>query len=360
MDMLEKLLNERNIAPLSIFRRQNCAKAVADIQNRRAEILQGLEKEIYGRMPEKPEHLSVETISEDRCFAAGFTVHRVIKISAHFGNEIFSFLLNEVVPKSSTPLPAFVHIDTSGATPSRFTPHEEISDGGFAVFSFCAFDVATNDGNFRSGISKHFGTRRSPSAPGKLITWAWAAMRAMDYIQTLEFIDKDRVAVIGHENLGKSALLAGAYDERFTHVIASSSGVLGASLISKNKGKPLLAIIDSEPYLFNPSFVRKMKKPGYHPPKDQHQLLAAIAPRYLIIGSAIGDYNGDVESDFLSAVAASESYKSLGIEGLCHSGKIPTLPTLLDKGRIIHYVRDGVAYLSRRDWQVYMSILKGE
>lgn len=321
-------------------------------------IISEFEKEIYGTMPPRPEHLSVEVVGEDRGFAAGRGTHRVLSFTAHFGKERFSFTVNEVLPNTENPLPVFLHIDNSPCVPSKFTPHEELCDEGFCVFSFSAYDISGNDANFRSGLTKHFGARRSYSAPGKLTAWAWAAMRVMDYIETLDYVDKERVAVIGNENLGKAALLAGVYDTRFTHVLLNCSGLLGASLTKGNTGKPLLALVEEEGYLFNPGFVKRMQKRGYTSTLDQDALLSLIAPRYLVIGSASGDYNGDLQSDFSSAVLASAAYEKLGYRGLVHNGIAPKANELLDGGRIIHYARDGIAYLSRHDWRVYMEILK--
>ena len=358
MDQINKLLAKRKTTPFSSFASDNGAGCDFDKEKTRAEILSRFEKEIYGVMPSRPDHLSVEVISEDNGFAAGNAIHRRLRLTVYFGEDQFSFTVNEAMPKSRYPLPVFLHIDTSDSVPSRHTPHEELCDEGFCVFSFCAFDISHADQNFRCGISRHLGTRRSPSAPGKLSIWAWAAMRVMDYIETLDYIDKSRIAIVGNTIMGKAALLAGAYDTRFTHVISSSSGIFGASLTKSNKGTPPLMIMDSMPYLFAPGLAHKMQRAAYLPTVDQHLLLSLIAPRYLIIASATGDYLGDVESDFLCAVAASDAYKAYGVNGLIHNGEVPTNGALLDGGRIIHYVREGVPYISRRDWQIYMRIVR--
>lgn len=350
---LDALLSKRNL----IFPFESNLK---DTEKIKSKILNSFEKEIYGTMPPRPDHLKVEVINEDRTFSAGRAIHRVLKLTLSFGEKEFSFNVNEATPKSGAPLPVFVHIDTSSLVPSRYTPYEEICDGGFSVFSFSAFDVSENNANFRSGIAKHFGTRRSYSAPGKLCMWAYAGMRVMDYIEKLNYIDKSRIAVIGSETMGKAALLAGVYDKRFTHVIANSSNTFGASLTKCNTGKPLIEILDNESHLFAPALRKTLEKPNTLPSVDQHLLLSLIAPRYTVIGSATGDYNGDVESDFLCAIAASPAYEALGYKGLCHKAKLPNAGDLFDEGRIIHYVRDGIAYLSRRDWQVYMALVRSK
>ena len=71
----------------------------------------------------------------------------------------------------------------------------------------------------------------SKNASSKISLWTWAAMRVMDYVQTLgDVIDLDNVAIIGHSRLGKTALVTGGYDTRFKYVISNDSGCSGAAL----------------------------------------------------------------------------------------------------------------------------------
>ena len=53
--------------------------------------------------------------------------------------------------------------------------------------------------------------------------WAWAGMRAVDYLYTLPEVDKAHIGIAGHSRNGKMALIAAALDDRITAVIASSS-----------------------------------------------------------------------------------------------------------------------------------------
>ena len=357
MTTVDKLIEERKLPTLLKMKSGKTVKNAVDFEKRREEIKKILAEEEYGYIPEKPDHLDVELTCQ-KSFCAGKATHKLLKFTVTMGENKFFFPVQSVIPTAKGPHPAFIHIDFNPGVPTRYTPSEEICDGGFAVFSFCYKDVTSDDGNFKNGIAKYFGGRRKASSPGKIAMWAWAAMRVMDYVQTLAEIDRDNIAVCGHSRLGKTALVTGAYDNRFKFVISNDSGCSGASLARKNTGESVQVITNVFPFWFCPRYVKSASSFTEVSKFDQHFLLSLVAPRHLLIGSAKDDAWADPTNEFLSAVAASEAYGILGERGLIHNGELPTAKTVLGEGKVCYHIRNGAHYFSREDWQVYMEYIR--
>ena len=351
-------IKERNI-PEILPASFNFKNGVASFEEKKKKIIKMLEENEYGVMPKKPEHLSVEIVSVDEIFCAGKATLTNLKFTVTLENGEFSFPVVSVIPKSQNKVPAFVHIAFRDAVPDKYMASEEIVDSGFAVFSFCYKDITSDDVNFRNGLSKLLSPkRRGMTAPGKIAMWAWTAMRVMDYVETLDTIDTDNVAVIGHSRLGKTALLTGAYDNRFKYVISNDSGCSGAAVTRGKGGENIASIITNFPHWFCPRY-KKYASNEDALPYDQHFLLAASLPRHVLIGSAEKDHWADPKSEFISAYLAGEVCEKIyGVPGLVHGGKTPIEPCVLNEGRIHYHMRLGYHYLSREDWNNYIQYIK--
>lgn len=179
-------------------------------------------EERYGRLPEPPKHLSLELISEDRTFAAGKAVLRKLRFICT-GDSDFSFFAYSVIPRSSTKIPFFIYLADSADIPGRFLPMEEIVDRGVGVFVLNYADITSDDGNYKSGIAKAIsGARRGKSAPSKTLMWSFGIGRILEYIISLDIVDRDRLAVIGHDNLAPSVLVSGAFYKDIKYTFLNS------------------------------------------------------------------------------------------------------------------------------------------
>lgn len=354
MDNVKQLIEERRIPSVL-----EGVKSYNDFEKKKEKIKKLLQQRQFGEMPQKPEHMSVEVTSTYDVFAAGKAERKQLKFNFEMNGQSFSFPAMSVIPKDKKNCPAFVFIDFFGGEANRYMPTEEIVERGFALFTFCYKDVSSDDGNFKSGIAKNLvKSRRKNTAPGKIALWAWAAMRVMDYVETLnDVIDLDNVAVIGHSRLGKTALLAGAFDERFKYVISNDSGCCGAALERGKVGERYERISNVFPFWFCPAFNRDAEA-NIEMPFDQNFLVSLSVPRHVIIGSAEEDVWADPTSEFLCLASLEDVYKLYGKQGLIHGGELPKARCVLDEGDATYYVREGTHYFSRHDWNTYMDIIE--
>ena len=358
MNEMDKIIEQRKIPDALTTKRGKKIKNAKEFEKHRDELKYMLQEHIYGYMPKKPDHLNVELVKEDPIFCAGKAPRKILKFTVTVDGADFSFTVNSVIPKSDKKLPAFVHINFRPDVPDKYMLSEEIADEGFAVFSFCYQDVTKDDKNFKDGVAKLLSpARRTLTSPGKITMWAWAAMRVMDYIETLDNIDLDNVAVVGHSRLGKTALVTGAFDHRFKYSISNDSGCSGAAITREKTGEHIDFITKHKGEWFCKRYA-KYAADESKLPLDQNFLTSLIAPNYLVIGSAEEDSWSDPASEFLCAYMASDVYSLYGIDGLIHNGEIPKPKTVLDEGCICYHVRHGEHYFSREDWHVYMNFIK--
>lgn len=122
------------------------------------------------------------------------------------------------------------------------------------------------------------GQPRSVEDWGVLAAWGWGASRVLDYFATDADVDETRVGLYGHSRWGKATLLAAALDERFAIAYVSSSGHGGAKLHRRKYGELIENVANTFYYWMGANY---MKYAGNWDalPVDSHQLIATVAPR---------------------------------------------------------------------------------
>ncbi len=367
--------------------------ADAWMQHRRAEILALFREHIYGAPPRDLGEL-VFTVKEVKAGALGGKAtrkHVVISLKnypAWQGVELMLYLPSA----AKRPVPCFVGLSFGGnqavspemdvplstrwmnsgltkgivnnlateasrATESSRWPIERIIESGFALATaYCGDIEPDSDVGWRNGIrgissKEGSNTVWKDGDWGTIAAWAWGLSRMMDYLETDPAINAKQCAVVGHSRLGKTALWAGASDQRFAIVISNDSGEGGAALMRRNFGENVAVLAGMRPYWFTPTYARYTNNENACP-VDSHMLIALDAPRPAYIASASEDLWADPKGEFLAAKNAESIYALFGKKGVGVESQ-PAVDTPVGD-TIGYHLRRGKHDLTAYDWEQYL------
>lgn len=362
-------------------------------QKRRPELLGLYASEVYGKTPQKEIPVRHETLAEDKEVYGGKGLMRQVALHIGEGDKALEAHLLIYLPKSALtkPVPVFSLLNfwgnhavssdpdivlnsgwfrdskekgivdhkateaSRGNSESRY-PVESILDRGYALATMYYGDIDPDfDDGFANGLQPLFyevgQTRPKPDEWGSIGAWAWGLSRIADYLVAQPEFDKDKLAVLGHSRLGKTALWAGAQDERFGIVISNNSGEGGAALSTRNYGETVWRLNTSFPHWFCGNYTKYSNNEGALP-MDQNALIALMAPRPVYIASATEDQWADPKGEFLSGKLAEPVYALFGKEGLgVEEQPAPDTPV---GGTIGYHLRTGKHDLEAYDWERFM------
>lgn len=342
------------------------------MEMRRPEILSLFEESMYGKIPGNLKFTSYKTTEESHNALGGKAIRKQVELNfAKAGKELKVNLL-VYLPKHSGKVPVFVGYNfdgnhtvisdpevllptswvkndsSHGINKSRATVQsrgaqkerwqiEKIISAGYGLVTIYYGDVDPDKNDFTDGVHSLFYSKGQikPKADewGSISAWAWGLSRVMDYLEKDPDIDASKAIVMGHSRLGKTALWAGALDQRFAIVISNNSGCGGAALSRRKYGERLGGMNQYFPYWLCDNC---NKYDGYEDalPVDQHMLIALIAPRPVYIASAQDDKWADPKGEYLSGFYASPVYELFGKRGL----------TSIDMPDINHPVMNSIGY----------------
>ena len=331
----------------------------ADWERRRQEILTLFQEQMYGEMPPScPVYLNV---TEEGPALDGAARRRRIRMGFRpdgSGPQINWLLFYPA--KASGPVPAVLMLNYYGndesLTYKRFpVPIEEILSRGYAYATACYEDVAPDPDSLQNPVEQRILARTKiyelwdpEISTGSLMAWAWALCRGMDMLEQDAAIDARRILLTGSSRLGKAALLAGAFDERFAVVVPNQTGGGGVPLSKRNFGEYVSSEVEAFSYWWCPAFAR-WAEAEKDMPFDQHMLLSCIAPRSLLVEGFTHPWF-DARGEFLALKAASPVWTFLGAEGLPDTA-FPQPDETTAIGHSLGYVlREGKHGINGQDW----------
>lgn len=368
---------------------------IADVSawrlKRRPEILELFKTHVYGRAPERPEAMTFRVTDDEPEALNGKATRKQVTVLFDGTEDGPSMEILIYLPNGAAATPTFVGMNFGGnhtihsdadihlstrwvrvrgaeseadnrateedrGSAAESWPIEKILARGYGLATIYYGDIDPDyHDEFQNGVhgyyDKNGDAERPADAWGSIAAWAWGLSRAMDYFETDAAIDHERVAVLGHSRLGKTALWAGARDERFAIVISNDSGCGGAALSRRAYGETVERINTSFPHWFCGNF-KTYNGNEAALPVDQHMLIALMAPRPVYIASADRDLWADPRGEFLAARAAGPVYALHGEDGL-EAGAMPPLNTPTHN-TIGHHIRSGRHNVTNYDWQNYL------
>jgi hypothetical protein len=374
--------------PLAMFDGSPVATREDWFQKRRPEIKALFEYYEYGKAPPPPTNV-VGTVRrhEPHYFAGKATLDEVRITFGPTGTPPIQLLL--VVPNHRPPAPVFVALnfcgnqavlnDPSIALPDIWMPDsckgcvdhrateagrgaqagawaiENAIDRGYAIATFYDGDVDPDKNDFTDGVHPHYfaAGQHAPREHdwGTLRAWAWGLSRVVDYLQARPDIDRSRICATGHSRLGKTALLAAAFDERIALVAPHQSGTGGCALSRGNDQETVERITRVFPHWFASTF-RKFAGHEDRLRVDQHLLMCLVAPRPIFDSEGDQDKWANGKSSLRGLQAADRVYKFLGARGLVGTGVVRDEEPLTgpNVGDLVQYRRNTKHELSKAYW----------
>jgi hypothetical protein len=371
--------------PLKLKNGKKVSSAKMWWDQRRPEIVEDFDREVYGRMPKETPKVKWEVVSTSRGVNGDVAI--VTKqLVGHVDNSSYPQVTVDIQLTLNTPAdakgPVPVIMQFGGglgagrgargpvaaapgraqaAAPTGPTWQQQVLAKGWGYAQLNPASIqADNGAGLTQGIIGlvNKGQPRNADEWGALRAWGWGASRALDYFETDSSVDSKHVAVEGHSRYGKAALVAMAFEQRIWTAYVSSSGEGGAKLHRRNWGELVENVAAPNEYHWMAGNFLKYSGPLHANdlPVDSHELVALCAPRpvFLSAGSLeAGDGWVDAKGTFLAGVGAGPVYKLLGKKDL-GTTEFPPIETALLEGDL-GFRQHAAGHTDAPNWPVFLT-----
>lgn len=218
------------------------------------------------------------------------------------------------------------------------------ADNGYAAFAYSPYAVAADDSSYTGAFYTLYPYGDHPtSQSGVLVAWAWGVSKIIDALEMgageALSINPSCSIVGGVSRFGKSAAVAGAFDDRIRVVVPSCSGAGGLGMLrysSANKTYNLTSLgyvneegnglwkngtcesfgnirSSSEKHWFNWHFA--ITPSAQQLPFDQHFLAALCADperHFILVTGVVSEEWNNVEGQTMAFVGAQPAWDLLG------------------------------------------------
>ena len=348
---------------------------------RRAEIVEDFDREIYGRVPRHTPPVKWEVTSTTEMNGEIEVIRK--QLVGHVDNSSYPLIsvdiqLTLVTPaKASGPVPVIMEFGfgprpgstqagaasgrpTSGVSANAPSWQQQVLSRGWGYAIIIPTSIqADNGAGLTQGIIGlcNKGQPRRVDDWGALRAWAWGASRALDYFETDKAVDARRVGIEGLSRYGKAAVVTMACDQRFAIAFVGSSGAGGVKLHRRNFGELVENVAGAGEYHWMAgNYIKYAGSLTWNDlPVDAHELVALCAPRPVFISVGSQAVEGgwvDARGMFMAGVAAGPVYRLLGKKDL-GTANMPEMETALIDGEVAFRQHSG-GHTTGPNWPTFL------
>lgn len=260
-----------------------------------------LERYITGTAPPPPDKLQFNILEERK---DGAITVQTVELS--FGpKQKATLTLKLMIPPGKGPFPVFLtnwnHREWAHIAVRR----------GYIGCLYAGADIKDDTEDYSEIWAGQFDFTR-------LMRRAYGASRAVDYLYTLPYVDKDKIGITGHSRNGKTSLMAAAFDDRIGACIPSSGGT-GAEVpwrynAHKYDVEDIALLACAQPAWLHPR-LRFFIGREHKLPVDQNFFMSLIAPRGLMLSTAVTESASNIFGTEQVFHSAKKVYQFLNAEG---------------------------------------------
>jgi hypothetical protein len=351
--------------PLVLKNGQRVTSAKMWWNQRRPEIVEDFDREVYGRIPKNTPNVKWEVTSTTREMNGDVPV--ITKQLIGHADPVRIELTLTTPANAPGPVPVIMEL-TFRFPPGRTPPQpagptwqQQVLAKGWGYASLIPTSVQPDNGQGLTegiiGLVNH-GESRKLDDWGALRAWAWGASRALDYLETDQSVDAKRVGIEGMSRYGKASIVAMAYDPRFAAGFIASSGEGGVRLHRRNYGELLENLAALNEYHWMAGNFLKYAGPltPNDLPVDSHELVALCAPRPVFVSAGSlqgGDGWVDAKGMFLAEAYAGPVYELLGKKGL-GTTEMPPVETGLLSGDLA-FRQHNAGHTAGPNWPTFLA-----
>ena len=226
-------------------------------------------------------------------------------------------------------------------------PYEDILDAGYAIAVMHPPDYVPDQSKSGDMRLDQMFPNMGDSRPGALNVWA--SLTTAVAAELKQDQPTRPVIAYGHSRYGKTALIAAASSPDIDGSISHQSGTAGASMMRDKTGESLGDVYRYYPHWLTPGAAEYAENASALP-VDAPALLAAIAPKPILLGNARRDVWSDPEGAFRAAKIAAPAWGEKSFEA-----------TRLDDFRpvdsIAFWTRPGTHGVTKEDWPAFIAFM---